>query len=183
MYSLFLVSIAYLFYFVYNSFFKYPEVGFEKIDEEHSFEFIKMEKYVDDNFTTEYSESKKIDSETEYIIIDYIYNDERMKFVTTDYSNYSFPMYSESEIKNRVFTRDIKSVKINDEDFTRELKYYLGPNVNFYNDIPGCEIDLSKILTTNCTSGIIEITDNIGNTEKHSLPWTPKWEPSIIKKT
>jgi hypothetical protein len=120
-----------------------------------------------------------MDSCPEYIIVEYTFNDEKMKFITSG-SDYKFPMYSESEIKSRVFTRDIKSVKINDEDFTKELKYYLGPNVNFYSDIPGYKIDLSKILDTHCNSGTIEITDNIGNTEKHYLPWTPKWDPSIF---
>jgi hypothetical protein len=180
MYTLYLTSFLYLCYFIYNTCFKFKNIGFEDSESEHSFEFIKMEKYTDDHFITEYSEINDIDSKTEYIIVDYTYNDEKMKFVTTEYNNYSFPMYSESEIKNRVFTRDIKSVIINGEDFTRELKYFLGPNVNFYNDIPGCKIDLSKILLINCMSGIIEITDNIGKTEKHELPWTPKWDPSII---
>ena len=185
MYSLYIVSLAYLCYYLYSTFFKYSTVGFED-SKENIFEFIKMEKYTDDHMVTEYSENCDNSSSCpEYLIIDYTYNDEKMKYITTNYSNYSFPMYSESQIESRVFTRDIRLVKINgssgvNSDFTRELKYYLGPNVNFYNDIPDCKIDLSKILKIDCTSGIIEITDNLGNIEKHELPWTPKWNPSII---
>jgi len=179
MYGLYVISVVYVCYCVYSRYFKWDTVGFEDANE-HSFEFIKMDTYSDGHVITGYTDELCTDNNAEYLIIDYEFNNKKMKFVTTDCDNYAFPMYSDTKIINRVFTRTMISAKINGEDCTEELGYYLGPNTNFYSDISECGIDLNKILSMDCNSGSIEIIDNIGSIETHELPWVPKWNPSVI---
>ncbi len=177
MFSLFVVSFAYVCYFTYIKCFKTKSLSFEDKNI-RAFDFIKMDIFTDMDVLTVYSPYREIEDDVKYIIIEYEYDDKIMKYCTDKY--YKFPMYTSSEVVNRVFSKTILCATINGVCVTKELKMYLGPNTNFYVDIPGPPLDLNKILKMDCSTGLIEITDNMGNKEQFPLPWIPVWNPSII---
>ena len=136
-------------------------------------------------------EIKKIDSENKikYVIIDYLYNNKLMKYIT--YSlDIQFPIY-EFDIDHNVEKEVVERVLLNGEDVTTYVKPFLGPKNNFYND-KNIKIKLSdmfdehpKITELNFNDGYLEIYAISGKHLIHNLPWTPVWKPfsGLLDKT
>lgn len=127
-------------------------------------------------------EIEKIDSENKikYIIIDYLYNNKLMKYIT--YSlDIEFPIY-EFDIDHSTENETIERVLLNGEDVTTYVKPFLGPKNNFYND-KNIKIKLSdmfdehpKLTELNFNNGHLEIYAVSGKHLVYNLPWTPVWK-------
>lgn len=133
--------------------------------------------------TLSQEEIEEIDSEKKikYIVINYIYNNKVMKYIT--YSlDVQFPIY-EQNIKNCDSDCEIiESVYINDKDVTLYLKPFLGPKNNFYLD-KGIKINLPDIFedhpefkNSDFTEGFVELVSSSGKKLIYDLPWTPVWK-------
>jgi hypothetical protein len=127
-------------------------------------------------------EVEKIDSENKikYVIIDYLYNNKLMRYIT--YSlDIQFPIY-EFDIDNSTGREIIGRVLLNEEDVTTYVKSFLGPKNNFYND-KNVKINLSdmfddhpKLSEMNFNDGHLEIYAISGKHLDYPLPWTPIWK-------
>lgn len=127
-------------------------------------------------------EIKKIDSENKikYVIIDYLYNNKHMKYITYTL-DIEFPIY-DFDIDHSVEKEVIKCIFLNGEDVTLYVKPFLGPKNNFYND-KNVKIKLSdmfdehhKLSELNFNCGLVEIYAISGKYIKYNLPWTPVWK-------
>jgi hypothetical protein len=98
-----------------------------------------------------------------------------------------FPIYETISVP--IFIRKIQKalIKIEDKehDITKVLLNFIGPEYNFYSNI-GINMKLEDILFTdgiqfiNLSDGFVELHDNLGIINKYNLPWSPKWNPTII---
>lgn len=127
-------------------------------------------------------EIKKIDSENKikYVIIDYLYNNKHMKYITYTL-DIEFPIY-EFDIDNNVEKEVIKCILLNGEDVTTYVKPFLGPKNNFYND-KNIKIKFSdmfdehpKLTGVDFNNGYLEIYAMSGKYLLYNLPWTPVWK-------
>jgi len=82
MFSLFVVSFAYVCYFTYIKCFKTKSLSFEDKNI-RAFDFIKMDIFTDMDVLTVYSPYREIEDDVKYIIIEYEYDDKIMKYVRT----------------------------------------------------------------------------------------------------
>lgn len=189
LYSSITLGIAYSFYKMikYLFFPKLKSFDLDSFDEkEYMFLFYYI-KYHDDLTVKIYEEFSKEeikklndDKKIKYIIINYLYDNKHMKYIT--YSlDIEFPIY-EIDIEENFTCEKVESVFLNDEDVTSYVKPFLGPKNNFYND-KNVKINLRDMFdeypnleNLNFETGNIKLISFSGKELIYDLPWSPVWK-------
>lgn len=156
-------------------------------DDEDDYMFLSYTIKYFDGSKTEISEElsqeeiEELDSENKikYIIINYLYNDKLMKYIT--YSlDIEFPIYETKAFSSNC--EIIESVYLNEKDVTSYVKPFLGPKNNFYIDknikinMRDMFEDYPELENLDFLEGTIEIVSSSGKKLFYDLPWTPMWK-------
>lgn len=125
----------------------------------------------------EFNEVKKI----KYIIIDYMYNNKFMRYITYN-MNIDFPIY-DVDVSLSSPREIISEILLNKDDITTYIKPFLGPKENFYKD-KNIVMNLKDLLEEhpefdklNFDEGEIIIRSESNKTIVYDLPWKPVWKP------
>lgn len=157
-------------------------------DEDEYTLFCHRIKYEDGNEDIENDEITREDLEVmneknkiKYVIIDYMYNNKFMRYITYD-MNIEFPIYDVDVnlSENREY---IDTILLNNIDITSYVKPFLGPKENFYKD-KNIKMKLQDLLEEHpdfdvfdFEVGKLEIFAESGKKIEYELPWTPVWKP------
>lgn len=137
------------------------------------------ETIITDEISEEELEEINTDNEIKYVVIDYLYNNKFMKYITYSY-NIDFPIYDIDVDEYR--GEQISTILLNGEDVTTYVKPFLGPKNNFYNDkklkikLENMFDDHPHFSKLNFEDGNIEIIAISGKKIYYDLPWTPVWK-------
>lgn len=145
-------------------------------------------KYEDGNEDIENDEITREDLEVineknkiKYVIVDYMYNNKFMRYITYD-MNIDFPIY-DVDVKLSENREHIDTVLLNNIDITSYVKPFLGPKENFYKD-KNIKMKLQDLLEEHLDFdvfdfeiGKLEIIAESGKKIEYELPWIPVWKP------
>ena len=142
-----------------------------------------------DEITREDLEVMNENNKINHVIIDYMYNNKFMKYITYD-MNIDFPIY-DVDINLSENREYIDTILLNDIDITSYVKPFIGPKENFYKD-KKIKMKLEDLLDDHpdfelfdFKNGKLEIIAESGKKIEYELPWTPVWKPfsGFIDKT
>lgn len=157
-------------------------------DEDEYTLFCHRIKYEDGNEDIENDEITREDLEVmneknkiKHVIIDYMYNNKFMRYITYD-MNIDFPIY-DVDVNLSGNREYVDTILLNDVDITSYVKPFLGPKENFYKD-KNVKIKLQDLLEEHpdfevfhFELGKLEIIAESGKKINYELPWTPVWKP------
>ena len=167
MYILYLYSFGFICFVLYKCLSKYNKKKYTKLDYKNNYVFIlksiefftkdkKIEtKNYNKNYFNQFNFELNVDYMCDYYVVNYIYNNTKYKYYSSNNNLLSFPFYKAEEIKNYVYINKIskalliiydknKENKENEEkieneneeyDILDEIVKFVGPNYNFYKDL------------------------------------------------
>lgn len=139
-----------------------PKPKFKKLDDKINHLFViqnieffkddKLIKIIEYNSNVKYLEQRNIELNVnflyDYFIVNYTHNSKHYKYYSEN-SFFTFPIYSEDQIKNYVYINKILRavLYINNEEFNilNIILPFVGPNYNFYNDLD-IKLNIKNIL-------------------------------------
>ena len=171
MYVLYLSTLSFILFTLYNCFSnkRNKNITVKKLDNKKNYSFIirNIEFFKDGkcveftNYNNYYFKQNNIELNVNFLydffIVNYIYDNTEYKYYS-DNSFFTFPMYSNEQLKNYVYINKISSAKLliteSDESITDEIDIlpmlipFVGPNYNFYKDLEvlGIRLNVDKIL-------------------------------------
>jgi len=194
MFYLFLLSGLLTGVFIYKKvkYLFYPSLTFEDFDDIEDDEYYLIsfdvnynngtkESFVnEEELNTEFLEELDSKNKIDYVIINYTYNGNFMKYITYDL-NVDFPIYDLNiDMTDYEYP---KSFILNNIDLTGYIKPFLGPKYNFYIDKTRI-IKLKDILkeypdldNLDTDVGILDIYTSKDRKVTIELPWPVNWKP------